>query len=333
MKKIFAYFLFIVLAIVSSSQFLFAQDCDKKIRDCEDRIRKSIASNDSLRNQINANKIAYEKRLAEEEVAYDTLDKRYMREQKRRISLEKKLAEATITIGNLQVQLTTKTAKINELTTEQNQLREKIKQMEGENEIKSKAYNDVLEKLNAKNLEISKLDSEKTFYKTAFEDSQKLVKSLTNRKNILEDEENDKISMQDPDSKGKRKGRIYFKGQKYDFEQEIFLIKAKHKTSYELIIDDEVKATLRRFAKLIHRYDVKVKISLKGQSLDEGRKDRNDFAEGRAKKLIDYLLNQFENEDNPEHKFNKEQFWDNKLILKETVPESQIGVSVRIIKK
>lgn len=321
MKKIFVYLLFAVLAIVSNSQFLFAQDCEKKLAQKEKDILMQNNLIENLRNQINAK----DKQLAEEEVAYDTLNQRFIREKQLRISVENQLITAYEKIKELQKKLTTETNRVIQLTTEQLKLQEKIKKLEVENATRSKQYENLLNELNNTNLSISTITFQKEASEQMFVDSQKLITTLTTKKNILEEEEKDKISLSTK--------KVYFKEGKYDFEQEIFFIKAVNTGSAALIIDDKTITTLKRFAKLIYKYDYKVKISLKGQSSDADRADRNDLAESRAKWLIDYLTNQVLDTDNPDYKFNKDQFIDKKLALKETVSQSEIGVSVRIIKK
>jgi DNA repair exonuclease SbcCD ATPase subunit len=261
--------------------------------------------------------------LQDAETALQKIEKLLKIEQDLRIRAEKELANAQKEITRLQTELNFKNEQISALNSNIDKLRTERDRLKQRNDTLSADYQKLVLEIDKRNSEITRLTDAKEENQRRFKEREQAIGVWESKVKQLEDEQSDRISSTEQ--------MVYFKGAKYSFGTEIFFVKSTAGRTV-VTIDNETLETLKRFVKLINKYDYKVKISLEGKSCDEGSGDRKEYATDRAKDLLIYLTQKFENNEHTEYKFTDTQF--SKVVSsKEQVARNRVGVSVRIVKK
>lgn len=142
---------------------------------------------------------------------------------------------------------------------------------------------------------------------------QEAIDILTKRVQVLEDELNDYISLKNK--------KVYFADSIYDFDKEIIFIQYYGNTPDKNVIPDSanIEYSLKRLARLVKKYDFRIKFKLIGESGLNDKKDRIKLAEDRAQNLLSYLI------------VNCGLTSDSFTNLSKVTNEARTGVSVQIV--
>jgi hypothetical protein len=267
---------------------------------------------DQIKNLI-SEKTKLQENLDSEEVAYDKLHLKYQSEVDERKKFERLYYIEKSQKEKLQKDLKTLNQNYNTIQAERDKLSLDISQMINADMKSTKQYIDAIIARDNLNIELTKMEDDKDEYKIRFEQRDEAIIELGNIIKKLENEANDKISI--------REKKVFFNGKEFNYGEEIIFIEFEEGSSNQMIIKREDEYFVERISKLASKYDLKVKVSLIGESSNKENTERVKLAEERVNKvkskmIVDYNL--------------KADDFSKSRIIKD---KARIGVSVRFEKK